>query len=107
MSTVKIVVVFLDSLSCFSKFTEGLFRHPEAQDSVLDRHLYFLLNYCGQPFTVYGSPKNCFNLYVAETYNRLLAKVLHENALDFDAVELKVVAFGSGSLNAVTFGRLA
>ena len=103
---VNIVVVFLDSLSCMTKFTSGLFSFLETKkDSRMEDSFFFMMNYPGQPFTSYGTSKPDSNLHVAGLYEKILCKLLHEFNVDFESVELEIVSLGSGSLNSISFSK--
>lgn len=104
-----VIVVFLDSMSCMSKFVEGLLLslvRKGATGSASSRGLmhskYLVANLPGQPYTIFNAKKPFNNLQVATIYDRLLHTCFNHTKINMEDCSLVFVGFGRGSANAVS-----
>jgi len=98
----RLVVVFQDSMSCMTKVVEGLFLCQMRDDDVLMDSMWIVLNYPGQPFTVYSSEEPLTNTGIAHIYDRMIVKVLKDSLIEASSLKICFLSFGYGSMIAST-----
>ena len=93
----KIIIVFLDLLSCFTDFVNHL---CQSNNSNLNNYYFLILNSPGKPFTIYNPKKNLSNFEEAEIYDRVLGELERDKVIDITYDEFILLSLGYGSVIA-------
>lgn len=95
----KLVVVFLDTLSCMTNFMAGCLNYcsDRGVDDPISQCSFLVLNLPGQPFTLYDEHKRLTIKKIADIYDRIVLKTMLASPADTEVVFL---GFGLGSLIA-------